>query len=191
MGNRLLRFLITKILLCRRNEKKVISIMSRLFFKDLTKVYNSYPYQLSGGMKQRLLAAIALCSDPELLIADEPTKGLDPDSMDKICELFMHIKADHKRTMLIITHDLDFALRICDRIAVMYSGEIVEVNRVKKRLLILLHTHTHRDLSVPFLAMDLYLSQGRAQAEYSCRQDVSLASDVDLILLHVLVSIPF
>ncbi|WP_279384932.1 P-loop NTPase family protein [Methanosarcina barkeri] len=83
-------------------------------------------------MKQRLLAAIALCSDPELLIADEPTKGLDPDSMDKICELFMHIKADHKRTMLIITHDLDFALRICDRIAVMYSGEIVEVNRVKK-----------------------------------------------------------
>lgn len=113
-------------------RKKVISIMSRLFFKDLTKVYNSYPYQLSGGMKQRLLAAIALCSDPELLIADEPTKGLDPDSMDKICELFMHIKTDHKRTMLIITHDLDFALRICDRIAVMYSGEIVEVNRVKK-----------------------------------------------------------
>ncbi|AKB35799.1 Oligopeptide transport ATP-binding protein OppD [Methanosarcina siciliae C2J] len=113
-------------------REKVISIMKQLLLKDPEKVYNSYPHQLSGGMKQRLLAAIALCSYPELLIADEPTKGLDPDSMEKVCELFTHIKEDHKRTMLIITHDLDFALGICDRIAVMYSGEVVEVNGVKK-----------------------------------------------------------
>ncbi|AKB49614.1 Oligopeptide transport ATP-binding protein OppD [Methanosarcina barkeri str. Wiesmoor] len=113
-------------------REKIISIMKQLLFKNVNHVCNSYPHQLSGGMKQRLLAAIALCSDPELLIADEPTKGLDPDSVDKVCELFMHIKSDHKRTMLIITHDLDFALSICDLIAVMYSGEIVEVNRAKK-----------------------------------------------------------
>lgn len=113
-------------------KEKVISVIRQLLLKDPEKICCSYPHQLSGGMKQRLLASIALCSSPDMLIADEPTKGLDPDSLDKICELFLHIKTAHKRTMMIITHDLDFALRVCDRIAVMYSGEIVEINSVSR-----------------------------------------------------------
>lgn len=131
-GKQIIEVFDNKNITLSEKREKVIAIMKQLLLKDPEKVYNSYPHQLSGGMKQRLLAAIALCSYPELLIADEPTKGLDQDSMDKVCELFIHIKTEHKRTMLVITHDLDFAFRICDRIAVMYSGEVVEVNKVGK-----------------------------------------------------------
>lgn len=125
-------------------EKKdrVVSVIKLLFLRDPEDIYASYPHQISGGMKQRLLASIALCSHPDLLIADEPTKGLDPDSLDKVCELFLHIKREHKRAMMIITHDIDFALRVCDRIAVMYSGEIVEINDVVKIMNSPLHPYT-------------------------------------------------
>lgn len=106
-----------------------IDIMKRLFFKDPEKISRQYPHQLSGGMKQMLLASISLSFGSRLLIADEPTKGLDPESKKRSIELFTHIKKEHNISMLLITHDLDIALEVCDRIAVMYSGEIVEIDK--------------------------------------------------------------
>ena len=109
-----------------------VEMIGRLLLKDPTKILRSYPHQLSGGMKQRLLASIALSYQPELLLADEPTKGLDPEAKQRTIELFREIKKDYGRTMILITHDLDLALEICDRIAVLYSGEIVEMDAAAK-----------------------------------------------------------
>lgn len=112
--------------------RRSIDIMNKLFLKDPVRISRFYPHQLSGGMKQRLLAAMALSFHPKLLIADEPTKGMDHEAKKKSIELFMKIKQEHGQTMLVITHDLDLALEICNRVAVMYSGEIIEIDEASK-----------------------------------------------------------
>ena len=84
-----------------------------------------YPHQFSGGMRQRVLVAMGISTSPELIIADEPTKGLDASKRAQIVELFRKIG---DKTMLIITHDLNFAEKLASRIAVMYCGKIVEVS---------------------------------------------------------------
>lgn len=109
--------------------KKAKDIMSKLLLTDPGRVCDQYPYQLSGGMKQRLLASISLSMHPQLMIADEPTKGLDNESREKTVELFDKIRSEYGSSMLIITHDLDFARDVCDRVAVMYSGRMVEINK--------------------------------------------------------------
>ncbi len=86
-----------------------------------------YPHQFSGGMRQRVLVAMGTAADPDLLIADEPTKGLDAGKREQVVDVFKKVD----KTMLIITHDLRFAERIADRIAVMYCGKIVEVSSAK------------------------------------------------------------
>lgn len=104
-----------------------ISILDKLLLTEPKRVLRQYPHQLSGGMKQRLLASIALSFNPVLLLADEPTKGLDPEARRSSIELLKSIKKAYGRTMIVITHDLELARELCDRIAVMYSGEIVEI----------------------------------------------------------------
>lgn len=84
-----------------------------------------YPHQFSGGMRQRVLVAMGISTSPDLIIADEPTKGLDATKRAQMVELFRKIE---DKTMLIITHDLNFAEKLADRIAVMYCGKIVEVS---------------------------------------------------------------
>ncbi len=115
-------------------QSRATGMLKRLLLDDPLRVIGQYPHQLSGGMRQRLIAAISLSYNPELLIADEPTKGLDPDSRRSTIELFKGIRKDYGRVMIIITHDLDLAREICDRVAVMYSGEIVEIDTAKKVL---------------------------------------------------------
>ena len=88
-----------------------------------------YPHQFSGGMLQRVMVAIGLALRPGLLIADEPTRGLDPDMKLQIVELIFGLVRKENASMLLITHDLELAGRLADRIAVMYAGEIVEVGK--------------------------------------------------------------
>jgi len=83
-----------------------------------------YPHQFSGGMRQRVLVAMGITTNPKLIIADEPTKGLDADKRENVIELFESIKG---KTILLITHDLHLAERIADRIAVLYCGKILEI----------------------------------------------------------------
>lgn len=88
-----------------------------------------YPHQFSGGMMQRVMVAIGLALRPGLLVADEPTKGLDQDTKLQIAELIAGLVRKENASMLLITHDLELAGRFTDRIAVMYAGEIVEIGK--------------------------------------------------------------
>lgn len=85
-----------------------------------------YPHQFSGGMKQRVVIAIALACDPELLIADEPTTALDVTIQAQVLELMKNLKKQFAASMILITHDLGIVADICDKVAIMYAGRVVE-----------------------------------------------------------------
>jgi oligopeptide/dipeptide ABC transporter ATP-binding protein len=90
-------------------------------------VMDRYPHELSGGMKQRVMIAQALACNPDLLIADEPTTALDVTVQARIIELIKELQVRHQTSVLYISHDLSLVRRVCDRIAVMYAGRIVEI----------------------------------------------------------------
>ncbi len=87
---------------------------------------NEYPHQFSGGMKQRVVIAIALACNPKLLIADEPTTALDVTIQAQVLELMNELKEKYNTSMIMITHDLGIVAEVCDEVAVMYAGRIVE-----------------------------------------------------------------
>lgn len=90
-----------------------------------------YPHQFSGGMKQRVVIAIALACSPQLLIADEPTTALDVTIQAQVLEMMLELKERLGTSMLMITHDLGIVAQICDKVAIMYAGEIIESGRVE------------------------------------------------------------
>jgi peptide/nickel transport system ATP-binding protein len=94
--------------------------------RDAEKRYDAYPFELSGGMCQRVVIAIALACDPRLLIADEPTTGLDITTQKAVMDLVRDLIRERGMSAILITHDLGLAAQYCDRIAVMKDGEIVE-----------------------------------------------------------------
>lgn len=89
-------------------------------------IFNSYPNELSGGMRQRVLIGMALCSTPKVLIADEPTTALDVTIQAQILELLKEIREKYNMSIMIITHDLGIVAELCDKVVVMYAGQIVE-----------------------------------------------------------------
>lgn len=112
------------------NRKKARDSTVRMFEKvripDPERIFDSYPHQLSGGMQQRVMIAMALACGPSILIADEPTTALDVTIQAQILELICSLKKDFSMGVLFITHDLGIVSDIADRIHVMYSGKIVE-----------------------------------------------------------------
>ncbi len=106
------------------------------------RVLNSYPHQLSGGMRQRVLIALSLLLNPKVIILDEPTSALDVVSQKIVLKTLRNIKNSMNITMLFITHDLGISAEIADRIAVMYAGKIVEINDVMTLYKDPLHPYT-------------------------------------------------
>ena len=113
---------------------------------------NDYPHQLSGGMRQRIMIAMALACDPELLIADEPTTALDVTIQAQILELLENLRRSRKLAVLLITHDLGVVAEVADRVCVMYTGKIVEESSVDELFTDPKHPYTRGLLrSVPKL----------------------------------------
>lgn len=103
---------------------------------------NDYPHQFSGGMRQRAIIAMALCCNPELIIADEPTTALDVTVQAQILELIRQIQAERGTSLIFITHDLGVIAEFCNYVAVMYAGRIVEYARVEDIFKEPLHPYT-------------------------------------------------
>lgn len=99
---------------------------------DADRVLGAYPHQLSGGMLQRVLIALVLAAEPQVIIADEPTTNLDNIVERQILHLFRRLKRSHGAAFIFITHDMSVAAALSDRIAVMYAGEIVEIGPVRE-----------------------------------------------------------
>lgn len=113
----------------RKAIRAAKDLLGKLRFKGPDNALRAYPHEMSGGMKQRILIGIAVILKPKILIADEPTKGLDARLRNMVLQELKLVKELTRSSMIFISHDLDAVKEIADRIAVMYAGEIVEMGR--------------------------------------------------------------
>jgi len=119
-------------------------------------VFHRYPHELSGGMKQRIIIAMSLILQPKMVILDEPTSALDTSIQAQIMNILKRFKRELGLSMIFITHDIALASDICDRMAVMYGGEIIEIGDVEHLLTDPKHPYTQKLLaSTPRLHLDL------------------------------------
>ncbi|HYQ71206.1 MAG TPA: oligopeptide/dipeptide ABC transporter ATP-binding protein, partial [Gammaproteobacteria bacterium] len=109
-----------------RRRARVLELLDAVGIPDVTRRAREYPHQLSGGMKQRVMIAIALAGEPDLLIADEPTTALDVTIQAQVLELLQRLQRDTHMAILLITHDLGVVAGMADRVSVMYAGQMVE-----------------------------------------------------------------
>ncbi|MBQ9306613.1 MAG: ABC transporter ATP-binding protein [Clostridia bacterium] len=113
-------------------KARALELLNLVGITDAEKRFKNYPHQLSGGMRQRVVIAIALSSDPDILICDEPTTALDVTIQARILELIMELQKKMKLSVIYITHDLGVVAKVADYVDVMYAGKIVEVGNVNE-----------------------------------------------------------
>jgi peptide/nickel transport system ATP-binding protein len=146
-----------------KDEARLLTVdmLKDVEISDPARVASLYPHNLSGGMKQRAVIAMALACSPELLIADEPTTSLDVTIQAQMLELFRRIKVDKGASVLFITHNLGVAAEVCDRVGVMYAGRLCEVAPVEELFLHPLHPYTRALLdAVPMPGKELQTIPG-------------------------------
>jgi oligopeptide/dipeptide ABC transporter ATP-binding protein len=125
-----------------RAFEKAVEMLDRVHIPDARRVIKQFPHQLSGGMRQRVMIAMELSCNPYLLIADEPTTALDVTIQAQILRLLKEMKKEFHTSILLITHDLGVVAEICDRVAVMYAGSIVEWAGVEEIFEVPKHPYT-------------------------------------------------
>src|SRR6516225_3313119 len=113
-------------------RRRAIDLLAEVGIPAPEKRIDAYPHEFSGGMRQRVVIALAICVDPELIIADEPTTALDVSVQAQIIALIKRLGRDHGTAVMLVTHDMGVIAQTCDRVAVMYSGRIAEIGPVQE-----------------------------------------------------------
>jgi oligopeptide/dipeptide ABC transporter ATP-binding protein len=131
----------------RRAWQRALALLDQVQIPDAARRASQYPHELSGGMRQRAMIAMALCCEPALLIADEPTTALDVTVQAQILELLLGLREERQLSILLITHDLGVVNTTCDRVLVMYAGRIVEAAPARALFEAPQHPYTHALLS--------------------------------------------
>jgi oligopeptide/dipeptide ABC transporter ATP-binding protein len=146
-------------------KKKAIELLRLVGIPAPEIRVDDYPHQLSGGMRQRVMIAMALACEPKILIADEPTTALDVTSQAQILELILELKAKLNMSVMLITHDLGVVAEVCSRVIVMYLGQIVEIATVQELFANPKHPYTQGLMnSIPHIdgdrSQDLHAIEG-------------------------------
>ncbi|MDE8282567.1 ABC transporter ATP-binding protein [Erysipelothrix rhusiopathiae] len=155
-------------------SQRALEMLASVKIPRPEKVQKNYPHQLSGGMSQRVMIAMALACNPKLLIADEPTTALDVIIQAEILKLMNDLKTDYNTSILFITHDLGVISQMADDVIVMYGGKIVEAAPIKAIFTDAKHPYTKRLLNA-FLKTDISGRKDRKEVEadlYSSENDV-------------------
>ena len=144
--------------------ERMLQLLDQVGITNSKRIANQFPHQLSGGMRQRVLIAIALSCKPNIIIADEPTTALDVTIQAQILDLLIELQNEINAGIILITHDLGVVAQMADRVAVMYAGQFVEVASAKELFSNPLHPYTRSLLqSIPqsdFVEEDLHVIQG-------------------------------
>jgi peptide/nickel transport system ATP-binding protein len=122
--------------------ERALELMRRVGIPDPERRFRAYPHEFSGGMRQRVMIAIALSCDPEIILCDEPTTALDVTIQDQILRLLASLCREAGVSLIFVTHDLPVVAQICQRVAVMYGGQLVERGEVREVLLEPCHPYT-------------------------------------------------
>ena len=137
-------------------RQRAIDLLKEVGIPSAEERIDHYPHQFSGGMRQRVVIALALCAEPRLIIADEPTTALDVSIQAQIIELLKRLCREHNTAVMLITHDMGVIAETADRVAVMYAGRIAEVGSVQDVVLHAKHPYTHGLMgSIPAIGQDV------------------------------------
>jgi peptide/nickel transport system ATP-binding protein len=136
-------------------RKRAIDLLAEVGIPAPDRRIDSYPHEFSGGMRQRVVIALALCAEPELIIADEPTTALDVSVQAQIIALLKRLGRDHGTAIMLVTHDMGVIAETADRVAVMYAGRLAEVGSVREVVQNPLHPYAKGLMgAIPTLATD-------------------------------------
>jgi ABC-type dipeptide/oligopeptide/nickel transport system ATPase component len=141
-------------------ERRAIELLERVHIPDPRRVFDAYPHQLSGGMAQRVLIAGAVSSEPDLIIADEPTTALDVTVQAEILDLLRDLQRELNTSLLLVTHNFGVVADLADRVAVMQLGRIVETGTVRD-------IFTHAEHPYTQSLMDAILDNHPARPPYA------------------------
>ncbi len=143
IGQQIEEVFVTDQSVSRQEAKdRAIDMMKKVGISDAEKRYKQYPHELSGGMKQRIMIAMALVSNPSMIICDEPTTSLDVTIEAQILDLLLQLREEFGTSIIMITHDLGVIARLCDRVVVMYGGKVVERGTVEEIFYDTAHPYT-------------------------------------------------
>jgi peptide/nickel transport system ATP-binding protein len=135
IGRQITQTILTHLSVSRREAReRAIALLTEVGIPSAEARLDHYPHQFSGGMRQRVVIALALCAEPRLIIADEPTTALDVSIQAQIIALLKRLASEHRTAVMLITHDMGVIAETAQRVAVMYAGRIVEVGGVREVL---------------------------------------------------------
>jgi peptide/nickel transport system ATP-binding protein len=159
IGDQLTETMLTHLPISRSEaEKRAVAALEEVGIPGAAERVNSYPHEFSGGMRQRVVIALALCAEPSLIIADEPTTALDVSVQAQIIALLRRLCRDRGTAVMLITHDMGVIAEATDRVAVMYAGRLAELGPVRDVLTHPQHPYTHGLMASTPLA-----SQGKSR----------------------------